>query len=110
MRLWPERFPPFDSRRPFNSLNKRAIFRGCEPSKYTLLNRRSSHVLYGRWGLSFQGPRACVGQEAETHQDDMGTTGQVLVTGASGFVGSAVAKTLTERGFAVRALVRPSSP
>jgi dihydroflavonol-4-reductase len=36
--------------------------------------------------------------------------GQVLVTGASGFVGSAVAKTLTEAGFAVRALVRPTSP
>ncbi|TWT00725.1 hopanoid-associated sugar epimerase [Reyranella sp. CPCC 100927] len=36
--------------------------------------------------------------------------GRALVTGASGFVGSAVARTLAARGFAVRVLVRPSSP
>ena len=34
----------------------------------------------------------------------------VLVTGASGFVGSAVARALLARGEAVRLLVRPSSP
>jgi len=35
---------------------------------------------------------------------------QTLVTGASGFVGSAVAKALIRGGFKVRALVRPGSP
>jgi len=33
-----------------------------------------------------------------------------LVTGASGFIGSAVARALIRSGYAVRALVRPSSP
>jgi dihydroflavonol-4-reductase len=35
---------------------------------------------------------------------------QTLVTGATGFVGSAVARTLAGTGFRVRALVRPGSP
>ena len=40
----------------------------------------------------------------------MADADRVLVTGASGFVGSAVARAAKARGFAVRALVRPSSP
>src|SRR5688500_9219607 len=35
---------------------------------------------------------------------------KVLITGASGFVGSAVARKLIEAGYSVRALVRHSSP
>jgi len=35
---------------------------------------------------------------------------KTLITGASGLVGSAVARQLTAEGFAVRALVRPGSP
>src|SRR5271165_5776527 len=34
----------------------------------------------------------------------------VLITGASGFIGSAVARKLVASGYSVRALVRPSSP
>src|SRR5437016_2798437 len=33
----------------------------------------------------------------------------VLLTGASGFIGSALARKLIGRGFAVRALIRPTS-
>jgi dihydroflavonol-4-reductase len=40
----------------------------------------------------------------------MSNPGKVLVTGASGFVGSAVARQLLDRGYSVRALVRPTSP
>ncbi|HEY6578060.1 MAG TPA: hopanoid-associated sugar epimerase [Rhizomicrobium sp.] len=40
----------------------------------------------------------------------MATGDIALVTGASGFVGSAVARLLAQRGFAVRALARATSP
>ena len=40
----------------------------------------------------------------------MGALGLTLVTGASGFVGSAVAKTFREAGYRVRVLIRASSP
>ena len=40
----------------------------------------------------------------------MDLTGKALVTGASGFVGSGVARALAARGLEVRALVRPGSP
>ena len=40
----------------------------------------------------------------------MDFTGKTLVTGASGFVGSGVARKLAERGLSVRALVRQDSP
>jgi dihydroflavonol-4-reductase len=40
----------------------------------------------------------------------MGNKEKILVTGASGFVGSAVARRLVEAGYSVRALVRGKSP
>jgi dihydroflavonol-4-reductase len=40
----------------------------------------------------------------------MNSTPQILITGASGLVGSAVARKLVAEGHKVRALVRPSSP
>jgi dihydroflavonol-4-reductase len=41
--------------------------------------------------------------------DEMARDGRVLLTGGSGFVGSAVARALVAQGFAVRVLVRASS-
>jgi dihydroflavonol-4-reductase len=40
----------------------------------------------------------------------MSSPAQSLITGATGLVGSAVARTLVQAGFPVRALVRPGSP
>ncbi len=40
----------------------------------------------------------------------MGNKEKILITGASGFVGSAVARQLVEAGYSVRALVRSASP
>jgi len=44
------------------------------------------------------------------YSDRMASTAQTLITGASGLVGSAVARKLLAAGFAVRALVRSASP
>src|SRR5436309_1498688 len=40
----------------------------------------------------------------------MSDIGRVLVTGAAGFVGSAIVRSFLAAGYPVRALVRPSSP
>ncbi|HXD14563.1 MAG TPA: hopanoid-associated sugar epimerase [Xanthobacteraceae bacterium] len=40
----------------------------------------------------------------------MGSTAETLITGASGFVGSAVAGKLVQSGYPIRALIRPGSP
>jgi dihydroflavonol-4-reductase len=63
--------------------------------------------LYAGPGGIFKGP---AGRAARLRGVAMNGVGQVLVTGASGFVGSAVAKALVEAGYSVRALVRPTSP
>src|SRR5216684_5732993 len=44
------------------------------------------------------------------HANQRQKMADVLITGASGFIGSAVARTLVVSGYSVRALVRPSSP
>ena len=54
--------------------------------------------------------RPCVnGCYIESAQSGMRHPERILVTGASGYVGSAVAKALVQDGYSVRALVRPTS-
>ena len=50
-----------------------------------------------------------LGSGSRTHIN-MGNSEQILITGATGLVGSAVARKLLSEGFVVRALVRPGSP
>src|SRR5580693_6359031 len=45
-----------------------------------------------------------------TDRSAMSNDAQVCITGASGFIGSAVLRKLLEAGFTIRALVRPASP
>jgi dihydroflavonol-4-reductase len=51
-----------------------------------------------------------VGQEVRHSVVSTMKPADVLITGATGFIGSAVARKLVGAGFAVRALMRPSSP
>jgi dihydroflavonol-4-reductase len=46
----------------------------------------------------------------KSSKSSMSTQDRILITGASGFVGSAVARAAQQRGFRVRVLIRPTSP
>jgi dihydroflavonol-4-reductase len=62
----------------------------------------SSKVFAAKHDACIRGPKTLVWE--------MSASGLALVTGASGFVGSAIANVFRESGFEVRALVRESSP
>ncbi len=66
--------------------------------------------MYGKRGATFQSRPAGSFASTLSGLPKMNGIDEVLVTGASGFVGSAVAKMLAEQGFSVRALVRRQSP
>src|SRR5262245_61092197 len=62
-------------------------------------------------GLAGDGGKTCSGLIWKVKKGRYMTSGdRVLITGATGFVGSAVARVVAKRGFKVRILVRPSSP
>ena len=64
---------------------------------------------FRRWILLFAGRGILLERAANGGHLSEKTTRTILVTGASGFVGSAVLRRLVNEGYAVRALVRPTS-
>src|SRR5262245_31113305 len=85
----------------------------CSDRSPTTPSPRSSPSEGGRQRLRKQPISSPTGAADRSRAHAAGTLSsrdQVFMTGASGFVGSAIARALIRSGFAVRALVRPSSP